>query len=68
MIFVSDIVFCRTWYNVDVTKFYNPVTTLLLPPDQKNSWKGIRTTGEIKREKGIQNTVNKDHLYTVSFL
>ncbi|XP_030765681.1 ribosome biogenesis protein BMS1 homolog [Sitophilus oryzae] len=60
---LSDVVFCRTWYKVDVPEFYNPVTTLLLPPDMKNRWKGFRTTGEIKREKNIQNTPNTDHLY-----
>lgn len=62
----TDIVFCRTWYKVDVTKFYTPVTTLLLPPDKKSSWKGVRTTGEIKRDRGVQNSVNPDHLYKVS--
>lgn len=51
---------------MDVSHFYTPVTTLLLPQDKKNSWQGVRTTGEIKREQGIQNVVNKDHLYTVS--
>lgn len=61
-----DIVFCRTWYKVDVPQFYNPVTTLLLPPEKKNSWKGMRTTGELKREKGIKNPANPDSLYTVS--
>lgn len=62
-ILLSDIVFCRTWYKVDVPEFYNPVTTLLLPPDKKNQWKGLRTTGEIKREKNLRNAVNKDSLY-----
>ncbi|KAF7268429.1 hypothetical protein GWI33_018439 [Rhynchophorus ferrugineus] len=62
-ILLSDIVFCRTWYKVDVPEFYNPVTTLLLPSDMKNRWKGVRTTGEIKRENDIRNDVNSDHLY-----
>ncbi|GJQ65989.1 hypothetical protein Trydic_g4082 [Trypoxylus dichotomus] len=60
---LSDIVFCRTWYKVDVQKFYTPVTTLLLPPEKKNSWKGIRTKGELKREMNIQNPANVDSLY-----
>nr|XP_023014590.1 ribosome biogenesis protein BMS1 homolog [Leptinotarsa decemlineata] len=63
-ILLSDIVFCRTWFKVEPPKFYNPVNTLLLPPDQKNSWRGIRTTGEIKREQGLRNKVNIDSLYT----
>lgn len=63
-IMLSDIVFCRTWVNVDVRQFYNPVNTLLLPPDQKNSWSGCRTAGEIKRETGIKCEPNTDSLYT----
>lgn len=61
----SDLVFCRTWFKVDVKKFYSPVTTLLLPLGQKNSWKGVKTTGEIKRENNIKTIPNKDNLYTV---
>ncbi|CAH0550084.1 unnamed protein product [Brassicogethes aeneus] len=61
---LSDIVFCRTWYKVDVPEFYNPVTTLLLPLGEKNAWRGVRTTGEIKREKNIRNPADKDSLYT----
>ncbi|KAJ8947824.1 hypothetical protein NQ318_009968 [Aromia moschata] len=61
---LSDIVFCRTWYKVDVPKFYNPVNTLLLPLDEKNTWKGARTTGELKAERHIRNPANEDSLYT----
>ncbi|XP_017781271.1 PREDICTED: ribosome biogenesis protein BMS1 homolog [Nicrophorus vespilloides] len=60
----SDIIFCRTWYKVDVKNFYTPVNTLLLPAEQKNSWRGLRTTGEIKRSKGIQSQPALDSLYT----
>lgn len=63
-----DIVFCRTWYKVDVPKFYCPVTTLLLPQEQKDAWQGVRTTGQLKREKGIKNEASYDSLYTVSHL
>ncbi|CAG9864052.1 unnamed protein product [Phyllotreta striolata] len=63
-ILLSDIVFCRTWFKVDVPKFYNPVNTLLLPALERNSWKGVRTTGEVKREQGIKNPANADSLYT----
>ncbi|CAH1101523.1 unnamed protein product [Psylliodes chrysocephalus] len=61
---LSDIVFCRTWFKVDVPKFYNPVNTLLLPNDKRNVWTGARTTGEIKREIGVRNAANMDSLYT----
>lgn len=63
-ILLSDIVFCRTWYRVDVPHFYAPVNTLLLPPDKKNTWKGARTTGQLKRDKGVKNAPNVDSLYT----
>lgn len=63
---VIDIVFCRTWFKVNVSQFYNPVVTLLLPSDNKNSWKGVRTSGQIKREKGIRNQPDRDSLYKVN--
>ncbi|KAF7382877.1 hypothetical protein HZH66_013279 [Vespula vulgaris] len=62
-ILLSDIVFCRTWYRIEVPKFYNPVTSLLLPPAEKNQWRGMKTTGQLKREKNIRATVNTDSLY-----
>lgn len=65
-ILLSDIVFCRTWFKVDVQKFYAPVTTLLLPENEKNQWIGMKTVGELKREKNIKVKTNTDHLYTVS--
>ncbi|KAG7199466.1 hypothetical protein KM043_014092 [Ampulex compressa] len=63
-IVLSDIVFCRTWYRVDVPKFYNPVMSLLLPPDEKNRWQGMKTTGQLKREKNIRALPNTDSMYT----
>ncbi|XP_012149363.2 ribosome biogenesis protein BMS1 homolog [Megachile rotundata] len=63
-ILLSDIVFCRTWYKVDVPKFYNPVTSLLLPPDEKNRWQGMKTTGQLKRERNIRVPANTDSMYT----
>lgn len=62
-ILLSDIVFCRTWYKVDVPKFYNPVTSLLLPLEEKNQWQGMKTTGQLKREKNIHIHANKDSMY-----
>jgi len=63
-LFVSDIVFCRTWYKVDVPQLYNPVTSLLLPPAMKNAWRGMKTTGQLKREKGLRSEPQLDSLYT----
>lgn len=61
---LSDIVFCRTWYRVEIPRFYNPVTSLLLPTDQKNKWQGMKTTGQLKRELNIHAEPNPDNLYT----
>lgn len=63
-ILMSDIIFCRTWFKVDVTKFYAPVVNLLLPAGSKNAWQGMKTKGQLKRELNIQNDANKDSLYT----
>ncbi|XP_067203933.1 ribosome biogenesis protein BMS1 homolog [Linepithema humile] len=63
-IMLSDIVFCRTWYKVDVPRFYNPVISLLLPPAEKNQWRGMKTTGQLKRERSIRAEAEKDSIYT----
>jgi len=58
-------VFLKAWIPVSVAQLYNPVTSLLLPVGAKDVWKGMKTVGELKRERGIQNTVNPDHIYRV---
>ncbi|KPJ11517.1 Ribosome biogenesis protein BMS1-like [Papilio machaon] len=63
-ILMSDIIFCRTWFKVDVTKFYAPVVNLLLPAGSKNAWQGMKTKGQLKRERNIQNDANTDSMYT----
>ncbi|KYN01439.1 PREDICTED: ribosome biogenesis protein BMS1 homolog [Cyphomyrmex costatus] len=63
-IMLSDIVFCRTWYKVDVSRFYNPVTSLLLPPAEKSRWHGMKTTGQLKRERNIHAEANTNSMYT----
>ncbi|NXC50756.1 BMS1 protein, partial [Penelope pileata] len=60
---MSDIVFVRTWYPVSIPKFYNPVTSLLKPAGEKDSWRGMRTTGQLRHERGIKLKQNKDSLY-----
>ncbi|CAM9120465.1 unnamed protein product [Lampetra planeri] len=49
---VRDIVFLRSWYPVTVPQLYNPVTSLLLPAGQKDSWAGMRTLGQLKHDLG----------------
>ena len=64
----SDIAFVRTWYPVAIPHLYNPVTTLLLPPTEKEQWLGMKTVGQLRREAGIRRNVNEDHLYKVKDL
>nr|CAD7592293.1 unnamed protein product [Timema genevievae] len=61
-IVLSDIVFCRTWYQVDIPKFYTPVTSLLLPSEQKSLWQGMKTQGQLKREKGVRRDAELDSI------
>ncbi|KAM3960089.1 LOW QUALITY PROTEIN: ribosome biogenesis protein BMS1 homolog [Aphomia sociella] len=63
-ILMSDIIFCRTWFKVDVTKFYAPVVNLLLPIGEKNAWQGMKTKGQLKRDRNIKNDANTDSMYT----
>ncbi|NWI24100.1 BMS1 protein, partial [Sula dactylatra] len=60
---MSDIVFVRTWYPVSIPTFYNPVTSLLKPAGEKDSWSGMKTTGQLRHELGIKVKQNKDSLY-----
>ena len=62
-ILMSDIVFVKTWFQVEVPKFYTVVTNLLMEPGQGSNWSGMRTVGQIKREGGIRNAVDQDSLY-----
>lgn len=61
----ADIVFVRTWYQVDVPKLYNPLVNLLLRVEEKNQWQGMKTAGQLRREKGLTRPVNEDNLYKV---
>jgi ribosome biogenesis protein BMS1 len=63
-IIISDIVFCRTWFKVDVKKFYAPVTNMLLSLNSKSEWQGMKTLGQLKREKNIRYDANPDSSYT----
>lgn len=60
-ILMSDIVILRTWYPVKPKKFYNPVTSLLL--EDKNNWKGMRLTGEVRAVNGVETPREKDSNY-----
>uniref|UniRef100_UPI00398EAE4E ribosome biogenesis protein BMS1 homolog n=1 Tax=Pristiophorus japonicus TaxID=55135 RepID=UPI00398EAE4E len=60
---MSDIVFMRTWYPVSVPKLYNPVTSLLRPSAERETWTGMRTVGQLKHDLRIRIKPNKDSLY-----
>ena len=54
---MSDLVFVRTWFTVEVPKLYNPVTSLL------NSWVEMRTVGKIRYDNGKKPPMARDSLY-----
>ncbi|XP_060671177.1 uncharacterized protein LOC107435087 [Ziziphus jujuba] len=58
---MSDIVFLKAWIQVEVPKFYNRLTTALQPRDQ--TWQGMKTVAELRREHNQPIPVNKDSLY-----
>ncbi|KAL7177029.1 hypothetical protein ACSBR2_030375 [Camellia fascicularis] len=60
-ILMSDIVFLRAWTQVEVPHFYNPLTTALQPRDQ--TWRGMKTVTELRREHNLPLPLNKDSLY-----
>ncbi|KAL3439326.1 hypothetical protein BDV09DRAFT_157084 [Aspergillus tetrazonus] len=65
-ILMSDIVFLRAWYPIKPHRFYNPVTNLLDTEEGESGdggWKGMRLTGEVRREQGIPTPLNKDSAY-----
>ncbi|KAL3650790.1 Glycoside hydrolase 2 (Mannanase, beta-galactosidase) [Castilleja foliolosa] len=57
----GDIIFLRAWSQVEVPKFYNPLTTALQPRDK--TWQGMKTVAELRRELNLPVPVNKDSLY-----
>ncbi|KAK4686213.1 ribosome biogenesis protein BMS1, partial [Tremellales sp. Uapishka_1] len=60
-ILMSDIVFLRAWYSIEPRKLYNPVTSLLL--SDKTGWKGMRLTGEIRRDEGMKTPSDVNSAY-----
>ncbi|KAI9764088.1 MAG: Glycoside hydrolase 2 (Mannanase, beta-galactosidase) [Geoglossum simile] len=69
-ILMSDIVFLRAWYPVHPHRFYNPVTNLLeslsgkeADPGEPQGWKGMRLTGEVRRDQGLQTPMQKNSQY-----
>ncbi|KAL8988432.1 MAG: hypothetical protein Q9177_002496 [Variospora cf. flavescens] len=70
-ILMSDIVFLRAWYPIKPRRFYNPVTNLLdashTTTNNKEGdgegWKGMRLTGQIRRDQGLATPQQKNSAY-----
>ncbi|KAH8104616.1 DUF663-domain-containing protein [Cristinia sonorae] len=60
-VLMSDIIFLRAWYSIQPRKFYNPVTSLLL--SDKGEWKGMRLTGQVRREEGLKTPLDVNSTY-----
>ena len=58
----SDIVFCRTWMPVEMKKYYNPVTSLLLK-NGTEGWRGMKTKAQLQIETKTPIQVNPDSIY-----
>ena len=57
-ILMSDIVFLRTWYQLELDKFYNPVLNHLT-----KKWYAMRTVYQLRKLRGESIPVNKDSQY-----
>ena len=62
-ILLSDIVFTRTWFRVDIPKYYNPITSHLLPADDRAGWQGMKTVGQLRFERQLSAPQNVDSHY-----
>ena len=52
----SDIVFCKTWYQVDIPRFCNPVVAY-------GRTRMLKTHAELRKERGIDLKLKKDSEY-----
>lgn len=55
--------FLKTWFQVELPKFYNPVTNLLMAPERREEWKGMKTVGMLRKEMGAKAPFSKDSQY-----
>jgi ribosome biogenesis protein BMS1 len=60
-ILMSDIIFLRTWTQVDLKEFYYPVFSRLMPEGQQ--WQGLRTIGKLRHDLKQTAPLNRDSLY-----
>lgn len=62
-ILMSDIVFCRTWMPVDIKKYFNPVTNLLVKGGKTEGWRGMKHKAQLQIETGTPIQVKPDSIY-----
>lgn len=62
-VLMSDIVFLRAWYPVKPKRFYMAVSNLLEGDGSANEWRGMRLTGEVRRDEGIETPEDKNSAY-----
>ena len=60
-VLLSDIIFLRSWTQVEIKKFYNPVLSRLVAPGEE--WQGMRTIGKLRHDLKLKAPINKDSLY-----
>jgi ribosome biogenesis protein BMS1 len=65
-ILLSDIIFLRSWYPVEIKKFYLPITNLLNP--NNNQTISLKTLKQIKDENNIKVQPDQNSLYKVLHL
>jgi hypothetical protein len=54
-------------HGLHVPKFYALITSLLVPTNERSEWEGLKTLGQLKREKGVKIMPDADSLYKVVF-
>ncbi len=69
-VFMSDIVICRVWVNVEPKKFYNPILSMLSETKEKNEDTTstapsnlMRSTAQLRKDMQIAQVVKKDSVY-----
>ena len=57
----SDIIFLKTWTNVEMNKFYNPIVNNYFNNNDESNY--LRTMAELRRDYGIELKNKKDSEY-----
>lgn len=60
-VLASDIIFCRTWMNVEAKRYYNPVTDVL--DGGEEGWRGMKSKAELMISAGKPIEVKGDSVY-----